>query len=108
MLNFNSTSERSGEVCDDSIDTMNFIIASSYYTEVMRCIAYFQLTKFIDGDSTVVILDTAHSQLLILDYVNLLRLEWFVLRLTRNNKNDDVPFSCSEVRYVAAHFQMIF
>ena len=48
--------------------------------------------------------DTAQSQLMILDYVNILRLEWDVLWLTL--KIDDVQFSWSEVRCVIAQFQM--
>ena len=51
--------------------------------------------------------DTAHSQLIILDYVNRLRLRRSFLRLTVNNEIDDVRFSCSEVCFVA-HLKMIF
>ena len=52
--------------------------------------------------------DTAHSELLILEYVIRLRLEWGVLQLTLINRSDEVQFTCFEVSCVVAHSQMIF
>ena len=52
--------------------------------------------------------DAAHSQILILGFLNALRLERGVVRLTLFNKIDGVRFNCGEVRCVVAHFQMIF
>ena len=59
-------------------------------------------------DSTVVMRDTAHSQLKILLFANTLCLEWGVLRLTLTNKSAAVWVRCREVRCVVAHFRMAF
>ena len=52
--------------------------------------------------------ETAHSHLMVSDYVNRLRLAWGVLRLTPNIKSDGVSFECREVMCVIDHFEMIF
>ena len=43
-------------------------------------------------DSTELTPDGARSQLMILDYVKIPRLDWNVLQLTSNNKGDEARF----------------
>ena len=77
---------------------------------MIRDVVRFRLMKVLTLglNSAVVMRDTAHSQSLMFDYVNRLRLKWSVLRLTLINENDEVRFSWSEVICIIAHFQMIF
>ena len=76
----------------------------------MRGITHFWVINFFAEslNSTIVMRDTAHFQILIHIFVKRPHWEWLVLQFTLLDKSDEVEFSCSEVRCVIAHFWMIF
>ena len=64
-------------MCDGTLQTLKFNIVSINCSEVMRGTAHFRLMKIIIGEvkSTIVNHDTADSQIMISDYINVLRVE---------------------------------